>query len=358
MELRQYRPMDFFKRNQDLTKVTAAVVITFLVFLVTTIGRTSPGYNSAKNSFLDNVGKAPKRFESNRQNFSDMSNGCTNGHFHGPPPVCGGDGCLRTLTGPPRSPPDLSGFTIAKLESMKGPAGKPIGEMHMRAVRLVTGMQWSFGIYGSVGEIGVYDGRPTALMASYMDTGKGERLFVCDIFGDIKHMKIFTNKAKKDVFEKNMKEVGFSLTHESEEKRIRLWQDSSMYLSKTVLLQMELPSFRLYSIDGNHYYPFVLSDLIHVVCVLRDGGIIVMDDVVKNDWEDVTGSIKQYMSFIDSNVVVPLMLVDRKLYLCTSTWYTRYWNYLRSNNVGSKLKLCKITNKRFGVDFTYLESCK
>ena len=298
----------------------------------------------------------PPIFESNRQKFSEMVlENCEAGHFPAPPPVCGGGGCLQTLEGNPRNLPELSKSTLTILNSLKDPKGNPLLHWDMKAIPLVTAMQWSFGIFGSVGEIGVYDGRLTALMAVNMAPDVGERLFVCDIFGDIKHMKIFTNNAKKQIFEDNMKKVGYSLSHENEKRRIRLWQDSSMYLSKNVLLKMKIPTFRLYSIDGNHHYPFILNDLNHVTCVLRDGGVIVIDDVVKNEWADVTGSVKQYMMFVDTNVVKPLLHLGRKLYLCTASWYPKYWTYLATKR--KDLRLCETSNNNFGGNFTYLAEC-
>ena len=153
-----------------------------------------------------------------------------------------------------------------------------MAEEHIDITMHLTRMHWHFKIYGSVGEIGVYYGKYASVLATFTATEYGERLFICDIFGNPIHMKLRTYLGRKDKFENAMNQVGFSMNHEDESKRIRVFDDSSIYLSKAVYKSMDLPAFRFYSIDGNHFVPYTLHDVEHVTCVLREGGIISIDD--------------------------------------------------------------------------------
>ena len=218
-------------------------------------------------------------------------------------------------------------------------------------------MQWHFKIYGSVGEIGVYYGKYASVLATFTATEHGERFFVCDIFGNPIHMKLKTYLGRKDMFEKAVNQVGFSMNHKDERKRIRVFDDSSVFLSKAVYKAMNLPSFRLYSIDGNHFEPYVLHDVEHVTCVLRDGGIISIDDINNKEWEGVKGALAYFMKMYGANVIVPL-IETWKLYMCTANWYDTYMKYIEQQGLDKTLNLCKVTKEFLGLEFTLYKACR
>ena len=74
-------------------------------------------------------------------------------------------------------------------------------EGHIDTVKFFSQMQWKFGIFGSVGEIGVYYGKFASVLATFTATDHGERFFICAIFGNPKHMKMKTEEGRKDKFE-------------------------------------------------------------------------------------------------------------------------------------------------------------
>ena len=303
------------------------------------------------------VQESDSLIHSNAYNFSQNVRNvdqCVSGHIRNLPPICGFGGCLRTLSAPAAGV-QVPGMALATRHVISSIHGW-LSLIHIDMVWYLTQAQRHFLIWGSVGEIGVYYGKFTALIANWIDAEAGERLFICDIFGEKKHMKLLTETANKEAFEANMQKLGFLMHSQYEKKLIRVWEDSSAYLSKSVFLDMNLPSFRFFSIDGNHNKPFILLDLLTVSCILRDGGIVAADDVGNPDWPDVRASLGEYFAHFGENILAPLALVHGKLYLVTENWHSKYMSWLEENGVPSKLQLRKITDKYFGSQFTYFKS--
>ena len=292
---------------------------------------------------------------SNAQNFTKARSTaiqlCAAGHIKNVPPICGAGGCLRNLVGRKNKVflPPMKNFYRHHVETING----WLAMLHVEVVWYLTQAQRHFRIWGSVGEIGVYHGKYTAILAYGLDVEAGERLFICDVFGDSRHMKLNTEAARRDIFEKNMQTIGFSMYSKDEKKSIRVWDDSSLYLSKSVFLDMNLPSFRLFSIDGNHNKPFILLDLLTVTCIIKDGGIIAVDDVVNSKWPDVRSSINEYFMHFGEYILKPLVLIYGKMYLVTSNWHSRYMRWMELHGVPVKLKLRKRKGSYFGPYCTY-----
>ena len=260
---------------------------------------------------------------------------------------------FQNLTGPSSLDPSLRIGNVREVaKNTKG----WMTEAQLEITMHLTKMQWHFKIYGSVGEIGVYYGKYASVLATLTATEYGERFFICDIFGNPIHMKLRTYLGRKDKFENTMNQVGFSMEHEDESKRIRVFDDSSMYLSKAVYKTMDLPAFRFYSIDGNHFEPFTLHDVEHVTCVLRDGGIISIDDFTNTNWKGVKGALTYFMKMYGSNVIVPL-IETWKLYMCTASWYDTYMEYIEEQGLDKTLNLCKVTKQVLGLKLTLYQSC-
>ena len=259
---------------------------------------------------------------------------------------------FQNLTGPSGLDPSLRIGNMRKVAA----SGWMKAE-HIDLMMHLTKMQWHFKIYGSVGEIGVFYGKYASVLATFTATEYGERFFICDIFGNPLHMKLRTFLGRKDKFEKTMNEIGFSINHKDESKRIRVFDDSSIYLNKAVYKAMNLPAFRFYSIDGNHYEPYVLHDVEHVACVLRDGGIISIDDINNKNWKGVKQALDYFMKLYTAKVIVPF-IETFKLYMCTASWYDTYMKYIEDQRLDETLSLCKVTKEMLGVNFTLYQGCK
>ena len=171
-------------------------------------------------------------------------------------------------------------------------------------------------------------------------------MFAADIF---EHKDQFSNELGSfDVFVKNIQQWGFHPDSLDPSKKLYIWTDSSVYLSKELFLSWDLPSFRLLSIDGSHQYPIVLNDIIKAVCLLRAGGIISIDDLPS--WPGVSAAVRYFFALFGTNVVRPLLLVSNKLYLCTSEEGASYMRYIRNHiapTVGLKERIVQIIDKKY-----------
>ena len=284
-----------------------------------------------------------------RKQNEDLLEKCAAGHLKGLAPRCGADGCLKILEGPnekvAKDIPTLTRYKILFTEGW-------LNEVHIVITKELTTMQWSFGIYGSVGEIGVYFGKYSAVLASFMATDYGERIFICDIFGNQKHMNFKTEEGRKDIFEGVMNVVGFSMFSNKESKHIRVWDDSSLYLTKSLYVAMDLPAFRFFSIDGNHHEAFVLHDLTHVTCILREGGIIAVDDFLNLTWPGVKKAINLFFRMYGTDVIRPSVIQRPKLYFCSASWHSTFMKYIKEKKIDKLMGWCDVTSN-FTADLEY-----
>lgn len=269
------------------------------------------------------------------------------------PPICGASDCLPDLSIFPPFKLSRQSDSLEKMGKIKGSISKINGWMiadHVDLVHYLSEMQWAHGVYGLVGEIGVYQGKFATALAQYTDTKNGERFFVCDIFNKTQleeNIRIYDVNVTKNIFFKNMEKIGFSVDNADPAKRLYVWYASASHLSKNVFLQMKLSSARMISIDGYHHTVNVYNDLIQVMCVLRRGGIVIIDDIFNAGWPEVNEGVKIFNEEIGSNILKPIIYYANKLYLTTVDWYDTYMEYLmeldNSRPVLKKLNLVKKT---------------
>lgn len=247
------------------------------------------------------------------------------------PPICGTADCLQNL----EVPHSLPTFTTEdKLNFVKKSIANIEGwchEDHVMLIHYLSLMQWSHGVYGLVGEIGVFRGKFASVLAQYTDTENGERFFVCDIFNNTGSTHLFYNyrgDISMKIFFQNMRKVGFTVDNLDLKKQLYVWYGSSNHLSKQVLLQMNLPSARIMSIDGCHDSVCAYNDLNQVACIMHQGGIIIIDDVFNINWSGVAAGIKLFNEATGDDILKPLIHHKNKLYLTTADWYHRYMKFI------------------------------
>jgi hypothetical protein len=121
----------------------------------------------------------------------------------------------------------------------------------------------------------------------------------------------------------NLKNVGIA---ESQVQRIAA---NSMHLTAGNLSAHGLPSFRMFSVDGGHSLETTLHDMNLASCLLRDGGIMVLDDVSNPAWQGV-GEAMFHFAFANKRMV-PLLLGYNKAYFTTASHVEQYRKFIRGN---------------------------
>jgi len=296
---------------------------------------------------------------------------CQTGHIPGLPEICDGSGCLRKLTissdTKTKSRPDPVPANIRRLiDYIPG----WLDSTHFSIIPFLTEMQWAEGIHGSVGELVAGLGKLTSLLTFNVDHSAGEILFVSDDF--IRSLNKYVPQGETTLYDKfvsYMSKCGYAVTDLSltkptsllsSSKTVYVHQGNAMDLHKQLFQQWDIPQFRLIALDGDSGEESMtsLSGLIVSSCVLRDGGMIVVDGVDSHESsQHMVSSLSHYFTGIQHEKIVltPLLKARNKLYLTTVGYKQRYTDYLLKHSekeLGVTLKPVK--SDYYGVTLTYL----
>jgi Methyltransferase domain len=159
------------------------------------------------------------------------------------------------------------------------------------------------GIFGSVAEIGVHEGRLFLLLnlAKLPD----EKSLAIDVFGD-QHLNVDkSGHGNRKIFFSNVaKWCG--------DQNIEIIQTSSLDLSVREILDRVGPC-RIMSIDGGHSEKCVMNDLRLAEGVLLDRGAVVLDDFFHQSWPGVASGASRHM--LDHTTTLrPFCITPNKLY--------------------------------------------
>ena len=170
-------------------------------------------------------------------------------------------------------------------------------------------------MFGSVGEIGVHHGKFWLPIATF--SLSFEPAVAVDLFEDQEKNFDGSGHGSKRVFLKNALDM-LGL----EQDQVTLLAGDSMALSGRYFNAQGLPKFRLLSVDGSHSLETTLHDMTLAACLLRDGGIMVVDDVVifpegsdRFPWSGVPSAVFPWV--LSQDRFAPFLWAHNKLYLTT-----------------------------------------
>lgn len=174
--------------------------------------------------------------------------------------------------------------------------------------------QNNINLTGNIVEIGVYCGKYLAILYQYLNP-RNERVLGIDAFiGGYD-----TELPKKNVFNNILKVCG-------DNRRLDILVRNSLDLSPAELLQLiQGKNARFISIDGGHTTDVVFHDLHLSTAILRDGGIIAMDDIFNHSLPGVTEGFFKFMFQKDSKILAPFAHCYNKLFLTTPDHYADYF---------------------------------
>jgi len=197
-----------------------------------------------------------------------------------------------------------------------------------------------------------------------------ELLFVSDDFSSSSHRyEVSDARTLYDSFVHHMSQCGYGVTDMSSSeglpepgaKTVYVHRGSVMNLDKGLLARWKVPQFRFMSVDSasDMNSAVSLSSFIVASCLLRNGGLLVIDGIDSHDFEQfVSNQLSHYFKIVqeDRVVMVPLMSARNKLYLTTLDYRQRYTEYITSQHGKSGLegKITEVTTSIYGKEFTYL----
>lgn len=295
-----------------------------------------------------------RRMNASADRFFSQST-CRQGHIQGFDGFCDPvSSCLRQLRGGGSSrasdADSLPSATRRKIQSMTG----NLDPVHYSIVPLLADLQWTSGIYGSVGEIGVNTGKFTVVLAHNVDPEAGEGFFVSDNF-DVPPTPplngLPAGLTKYQVFSVYMRETGFGEDF-SGLRKLHVHRGDPTGLSKQLMHDWNLPQFRMISIDGAMGSD-TLTALEWAACVLRDGGILIVDGIDEEKTRSQVRSVLgQFFRKHGYSAFGPFLAATNKLYMCTTNWKHQYIE--RVVEKGSYMSLRHMNDDIWGSMLTYI----
>lgn len=157
------------------------------------------------------------------------------------------------------------------------------------------------GIAGNLFEIGVHHGKSAVLLARMLRPG--ERLGVCDVFGQQDLNVDRSGEGSLELFQRNLRTYAKTADVAIHVKQSHLLTDVDT-----------TTSCRLFHIDGGHLPQTVQSDMESAVRALQPTGVVIVDDVFNASWPGVAEGFFRF-SFARRELV-PLLVGGNKVFLC------------------------------------------
>jgi predicted O-methyltransferase YrrM len=195
---------------------------------------------------------------------------------------------------------------------------KVIGMSSRFAAAICCGLlriQSDLGVNGPVAELGAFEGRFFIALAKAL--GDGERALGIDIFE-------WPNAQVIDRFEANCARHAVP-----SDKRITWKADSNKMAPGELLAKLGGEKVRLIHVDGEHTQAALTKDLELATAVIKDGGVIVLDDMLHPGYPTLMLAVQAYLDRHPEMTV--LCIIDResifaatKFILCQKTWFKKY----------------------------------
>ena len=188
------------------------------------------------------------------------------------------------------------------------------------------------GLQGTVGEIGVHHGKFTVPIAMF--ALPNEPVWAADLFETMQDQNVDgSGLGNRGKFTEHLREYGIT-TNEGPDNQIKILSINSLELKPSHLDGFD--AFRMLSIDGGHMHDLTINDLLFSCEVVREGGIVILDDFVNPGW---LGAVSGLFSFIQSqSYLQPFYWGQNKLFLTTPGYGEKYIESLE------EIGLCKGRN--------------
>jgi hypothetical protein len=144
------------------------------------------------------------------------------------------------------------------------------------------------------------------------------------IASDIIPFAAAAGRGSTSILIRNLENVGIP------ETSMTLIGTNSMLLTAENFTARSLPAFRLLSVDGGHSLEVTLHDMMLASCLLRDGGLMILDDVHHQTWQGVLEAMVHF-SFAQQRLV-PILLGHNKAWFATASHAQEYKEFIRTHN--------------------------
>jgi hypothetical protein len=195
---------------------------------------------------------------------------------------------------------------------------------HEEVVKVLSDLQFSLGIFGSVGEIGVHHGKFWLALAGHARTD--EKVVAVDVFDQQSKNIDGSGKGDLSIFYNNVRE------HLGEAFAPVIVPADSSSLTASTFIRLNVSSFRFFSIDGGHTLALTLSDLNLVSCIHARGAVVVVDDFVNPEWMGVLNAVIIFTH--SQNALAPFLWLKNKIYFTTQDYHQTYLSHIKNRIPG------------------------
>jgi hypothetical protein len=174
-------------------------------------------------------------------------------------------------------------------------------------------------IFGNLFEIGVHHGRSAVLLA--LMASLGETAVFVDLFDRQEENLDASGSGNLPIFKSNLEKWAPG-------KIALILRENSLDLDFSAVEELK-DGVRFAHIDGAHYRPAVLNDIIKTRSVLISGGIIVIDDFMHTGFPGVNEACHEYLEEHAEDGLAPVAIGRNKLILTTEESRADLFAHLR-----------------------------
>ncbi|HEY0846589.1 MAG TPA: class I SAM-dependent methyltransferase [Noviherbaspirillum sp.] len=176
-------------------------------------------------------------------------------------------------------------------------------------------------------EIGIHHGRFYILLNQVI--APQEKSYALDIF-EAQHLNIDGSGAGSlHTFKSNLEKYD---VHEGRNTHIIIGDSTDPGLKLEEVIGVA--SMRFISIDGGHTVEHTLSDLKLAERLVRNEGVVILDDILNYYWPGVVEGAGRYLSTYPT--LVPFAIGHNKLYLCKLSYQNFYMQLFSRTPLASK----------------------
>lgn len=180
---------------------------------------------------------------------------------------------------------------------------------------------------GGVCEIGVHHGKFYMMLNAVTD--EEDKSYAVDVFEKQELNIDNSGKGSKVLFEDNIRNLD---RHSGTNTKIIMGDstDSGLDLVKTI----GPGTMRYVSIDGGHTVEHALNDLKIAEQIVRNEGVVVLDDIMHYCWLGVIEAAVKYLS--TNPTLVPFAIGQNKLWMCKWSHHTKYLELFKQSSLSRK----------------------
>lgn len=171
-------------------------------------------------------------------------------------------------------------------------------------------------IGGGACEIGVHHGRFFIALLACIESGQSVAI---DVFEDQFLNIDRSGKGSEGQFVSNLKRFGRN------PDSVQCIKADSLGINAAQLARIwaDTNGFRLFSVDGGHTATHALNDILIAQELVRNGGIVIVDDIFHPEWPGVTEAVYRYYASINAKLA-PLCVAGGKLFMTSFSYHEAY----------------------------------